>query len=93
MHIHGVFFRVPESNGQKAIEQFTRDTVLVGPRESVTIGFVPEHPEIWLTHCQIQEHAEVGMMTTIEVKNQGLCKIQGSLSHSLTSTVTWLISS
>lgn len=69
MHIHGVFFRVLERNGQKAVEQFTRDTVLVGPRESVTIGFVPEHPGIWLTHCHIQSHAEAGMMTTIEVKN------------------------
>ena len=53
----------------KAIEQFTRDTVPVGPRESVTIGFVPEHLGIWLTHCHIQEHAEAGMMATIEVKN------------------------
>jgi len=69
MHIHGVFFRVLERNGQKAVEQFTRDTVLVGPRESVTIGFVPEHPGIWLTHCHIQSHAEAGMMTTIEVKD------------------------
>ena len=69
MHIHGVFFRVLERNGERAIEQFTRDTVLVGPRESVTIGFVPKHPGIWLTHCHIQEHAEAGMMTTIEVKN------------------------
>jgi len=68
MHIHGVFFRVLERNGQKADEPFTRDTVLVGPRESVTIGFVPEHRGIWLTHCHIQSHAEAGMMTTIEVK-------------------------
>ncbi|UCD78471.1 MAG: multicopper oxidase family protein [Desulfobacterales bacterium] len=68
MHIHGVFFRVLERNGQKAVEPYTRDTVLVGPRESVTIGFVPEHRGIWLTHCHIQEHAEAGMMTTIEVK-------------------------
>ena len=67
MHIHGVFFRVLERNDQKAAEPFTRDTVLVGPRESVTIGFVPEHPGIWLTHCHIQSHAEAGMMTTIEV--------------------------
>ncbi len=68
MHIHGVFFRVLERNGQKAEEPFTRDTVLVGPRESVTIGFIPEHPGIWLTHCHIQSHAEAGMMTTVEVK-------------------------
>jgi FtsP/CotA-like multicopper oxidase with cupredoxin domain len=69
MHIHGVFFRVLERNGQPAAEPFTRDTVLVGPRESVTVGFVPEHSGIWLTHCHIQSHAEAGMMTTVEVKN------------------------
>jgi len=69
MHIHGVFFRVLERNGTKSVEPFTRDTVLVGSRESVTIGFVPQHPGIWLTHCHIQSHAEAGMMTTIEVKN------------------------
>jgi FtsP/CotA-like multicopper oxidase with cupredoxin domain len=68
MHIHGVFFRVLERNGEKAVEPFTRDTVLVGPRKSVTIGFVPEHPGIWLTHCHIQEHAEAGMMTTIDIR-------------------------
>jgi FtsP/CotA-like multicopper oxidase with cupredoxin domain len=65
-----------QKDGKKTIEQFTRDMVLLGPRESVTIGFVPEHPGIWLTHCHIQEHAEAGMehaeagmMTTIEIKN------------------------
>jgi len=68
MHIHGVFFRVLERKGEKAVEPFTRDTVLVGAKESVTIGFVPEHPGIWLTHCHIQEHAEAGMMTTIDVR-------------------------
>jgi FtsP/CotA-like multicopper oxidase with cupredoxin domain len=67
MHIHGVFFRVLSRNDQEAAEPFTRDTVLVGPGESVTIGFVPEHPGIWLTHCHIQSHAEAGMMTTIKV--------------------------
>ena len=68
MHIHGVFFRVLERDGRQAIEPFTRDTVLVGPRESVTIGLVPNHPGIWLTHCHIQSHAEAGMMTTVEIK-------------------------
>jgi len=70
MHIHGVFFRVLERNGKQAVEPFTRDTVLVGPKESITIGFVPNHPGIWLTHCHIQEHAEAGMMTTIDIKDK-----------------------
>jgi len=68
MHIHGVFFRVLERNGTPAVEPFTRDTVLVGPRETVTIGFVPEHHGIWLTHCHIQSHAEAGMMSTIRAE-------------------------
>lgn len=67
MHIHGVFFRVLERNGKPAVEPFTRDTVLIAPRESVTIGFVPQHDGIWATHCHILEHAEAGMMTTINV--------------------------
>jgi FtsP/CotA-like multicopper oxidase with cupredoxin domain len=70
MHIHGVFFRVLERNGKPAIEPFTRDTVLVGPRETVVIGLVPELKGIWVTHCHILEHAEAGMMTTIGVNAQ-----------------------
>jgi len=67
MHIHGAFFRVLTVNGESAAEPFTRDTVLVGPRQTVVIGLVPEHQGIWLTHCHIQSHAESGMMTTIQV--------------------------
>ena len=65
MHLHGTFFRVLEINGEKAAEPFTRDTVLVGPRESIVIGLIPEHKGIWLAHCHIQSHAESGMMTTL----------------------------
>lgn len=68
MHIHGVFFRVLERNGTPAVEPFTRYTVLVGPKETVTIGFIPEHDGIWLTHCHIQSHAEAGMMSTIRAE-------------------------
>ena len=68
MHLHGVFFRVLEVNGEPAAEPFTRDTVLVGPRESIVIGLIPEHEGIWLAHCHIQSHAESGMMTTITVE-------------------------
>jgi FtsP/CotA-like multicopper oxidase with cupredoxin domain len=72
MHIHGVFFRVLARDARAVREPFTRDTVLVGPNERVLIGFVPEHPGIWLTHCHIQSHADAGMVTTIETKPQEL---------------------
>lgn len=67
MHIHGAFFRVLSVNGKENVESFTRDTVLVGPMQTIVIGMIPEHRGIWLTHCHIQAHAESGMMTTISV--------------------------
>ena len=67
MHIHGTFFRVLERNGKPEAENFTRDTVLLGSRESVVIGLVPTEPGIWMSHCHIQSHAEAGMMTTVNV--------------------------
>lgn len=67
MHIHGTFFRVLTVNGKQAAEPFARDTVLVGPRQTIIIGLVPEHQGIWLTHCHIRSYAESGMMTTIQV--------------------------
>ena len=70
MHIHGTFFRVLERNGKPDIEPFTRDTVLLGARESVVIGLVPTEPGIWMSHCHIQSHAEAGMMTTVNVTPQ-----------------------
>lgn len=68
MHIHGAFFRVLSVDGKPAQEAFTRDTVLVGPKQTVVIGLVPEHRGVWLTHCHIQSHAESGMMTTMDVE-------------------------
>ena len=70
MHIHGTFFRMLERNEKPDIEPFTRDTVLVGARESVVIGLVPTEPGIWMSHCHIQSHAEAGMMTTVNVAPQ-----------------------
>ena len=70
MHIHGTFFRVLERNRKPEVEPFTRDTILLGPRESVVIGLLPTEPGIWMSHCHIQSHAEAGMMTTVNVVPQ-----------------------
>ncbi|OQK17718.1 copper oxidase [Methyloprofundus sedimenti] len=68
MHLHGQFFKVIAKNRQKVEENFWRDTVLVGPKESVDIGIVPMDKGLWANHCHILEHAESGMMSTIMVK-------------------------
>ena len=68
MHLHGQFFKVISRNGKPAEENYFRDTVLVGPRESIEIGTVPLDKGKWLNHCHIQEHADAGMITAVEVK-------------------------
>jgi FtsP/CotA-like multicopper oxidase with cupredoxin domain len=67
MHLHGHFFRVLAINGQKTRFQEWRDTVLMGPRESVDIAFVADNPGEWMFHCHILDHAAGGMMGTVAV--------------------------
>jgi len=67
IHLHGMFFRLLARNGTPVDEPFFRDTVLVHSRETIDVGLVPEDPGLWMMHCHILEHAEAGMMTTLEV--------------------------
>jgi len=67
MHVHGQFFKVIARNGAPVDEPFFRDTVLLKRQETVDVGLVPLDWGTWMLHCHIQEHAEAGMMTLIEV--------------------------
>lgn len=55
MHIHGHTFQIGQSGARK-------DTVIVRPRETVTVQFDADNPGQWLTHCHNAYHAERGMM-------------------------------
>ncbi len=68
IHIHGMFFRLLARDGAAVDEPFFRDTVLVHGRETIDIGLVPADAGRWMMHCHILEHAEAGMMTTIDVR-------------------------
>ncbi|AKU91980.1 multicopper oxidase family protein [Vulgatibacter incomptus] len=67
MHLHGQFFKVVARDGRPVDEEHWRDTVLVGPRETVDVGLVPTEPGSWMLHCHIMEHQDAGMMTLIAV--------------------------
>jgi FtsP/CotA-like multicopper oxidase with cupredoxin domain len=71
IHLHGMFFRLLARNGVPVDEPFFRDTVLIHSRETVDIGVVPEDAGRWMMHCHVLEHAEAGMMTTLEVTPAG----------------------
>ena len=68
MHLHGHFFRVLAVNGKKNPRREWRDTVMMGPRESVDVAFVADNLGEWMFHCHILDHAAGGMMGTLAVE-------------------------
>jgi FtsP/CotA-like multicopper oxidase with cupredoxin domain len=68
MHLHGHFFRVLAINGVKTAHREWRDTVIMGPRQTVDVAFVADNPGEWMYHCHILDHAAGGMMGTIAVE-------------------------
>jgi FtsP/CotA-like multicopper oxidase with cupredoxin domain len=69
MHLHGHFFRVLALNGRQLKKPEWRDTVMMGPRESIDIAFVAANVGEWMFHCHILDHAAGGMMGTFAVED------------------------
>jgi len=67
-HLHGNFFQILERNGEPADEPGLRDTVLVEGEDELWLYTELENPGRWMTHCHINEHAELGMMTELIVE-------------------------
>lgn len=63
------FFKVVSREGQSIDEDHFRDTVLLLPGDEIDIGLVALDTGTWAFHCHIQEHAEAGLMTLVDVSN------------------------
>ena len=66
-HLHGQFFTIVD-DGFGRPQPGLRDTVLVPGRRTVKIIAYMTNPGMWMAHCHILEHAELGMMSEIEVR-------------------------
>ena len=64
MHLHGHVLQVVAIDG-KPLAGALRDTVLVPPRNSVTIAFDADNPGSWAFHCHHLYHMAAGMMTSV----------------------------
>ncbi|MEC9442371.1 MAG: multicopper oxidase family protein [Myxococcota bacterium] len=65
-HLHGQFFEILD-DGFGSSQPGLKDTVLVPGRRTVRIRASMKNPGMWMAHCHILEHAELGMMSEIEV--------------------------
>jgi FtsP/CotA-like multicopper oxidase with cupredoxin domain len=76
IHLHGRQFRVIGRTGGRAtntlragiVDRGWRDTVLVLPGETVRVQVTfTHHPGLYLYHCHILEHEDMGMMRNFRV--------------------------
>jgi len=61
MHLHGHTFAVVR-NGKAMVR---KDTVVVKPKQSVSVDFDADNAGEWMLHCHNIYHQESGMMTTL----------------------------
>ena len=68
-HIHGTQFLVVSVNGEApdASMQGFKDTITLQPMDKVRIAVKFPEKGIYMYHCHILEHEDVGMMGQIEV--------------------------
>ncbi len=66
-HLHGQFFTSLSRNGQPDDIPGPLDTIHVFPDEELELYTTFSNPGLWLGHCHILEHAELGMMTSFDV--------------------------
>jgi len=67
-HLHGQFFEILSVNGVNPKLPGLKDTVLVSGQSKVRIKAYLDNPGMWMAHCHILEHAELGMMSEFFVK-------------------------
>jgi FtsP/CotA-like multicopper oxidase with cupredoxin domain len=64
MHLHGHSFQVV-GIGAERFSGAMRDTVLVTPKQTVTIAFDANNPGWWFYHCHNLYHLAAGMATSV----------------------------
>jgi FtsP/CotA-like multicopper oxidase with cupredoxin domain len=66
MHLHGHVLSVIAIDGQPPQgSPIHRDSVLVGPQQTVDVAFAANNPGVRMFHCHVLLHADMGMTTSI----------------------------
>jgi len=71
IHLHGFFFQEVDEKGVPVSPRAWKDTIHV-PADSTRRFLVKlDRPGSWMYHCHILDHAEAGLMSTVDVGNAG----------------------
>lgn len=65
----GLNFHTPHWHGNVVVDHGRRtDVATLMPAEMRTVDMVPDDPGIWLYHCHIEDHMDMGMSTLYKVE-------------------------
>jgi FtsP/CotA-like multicopper oxidase with cupredoxin domain len=71
IHLHGFFFQEVDEKGIPVSPRAWKDTINV-PAEATRRFLVKlDRPGSWMYHCHILDHAEAGLMSTVDVGDIG----------------------
>jgi FtsP/CotA-like multicopper oxidase with cupredoxin domain len=67
IHLHGYFFQVLDDKGDPVRPLAWKDTINVPADKTVRFLVRLDRPGSWMYHCHILDHAEAGLMSTVDV--------------------------
>ena len=68
VHVHGHFLQVLDRDGVTEPYLGHKDTVVLGAGSTIHAALRYDEPGKWMFHCQIPEHAELGMTADVNVQ-------------------------
>ena len=67
IHLHGFFFQVLDEKGDPVQPLAWKDTINVPADKTMRFLVRLDRPGSWMYHCHILDHAEAGLMSTVDV--------------------------
>jgi len=66
----GANFHTPHWHGNVVVDggRHTDVVLLGGPAQMLTVDMVPDDPGVWLYHCHVDDHMDMGMMAIYKVE-------------------------
>ena len=71
IHLHGFFFQVLDDKGDPVRPLAWKDTINVPADKTMRFLVQLDRPGSWMYHCHILDHAEAGLMSTVDVGKAG----------------------
>ena len=67
IHLHGFFFQEVDEKGVPVSPRAWKDTIHVAVEKTKRFLVKFDRPGSWMFHCHILDHAEAGLMSTVDV--------------------------